>query len=286
MDEGVYQFGDVTVDRGRFQVLRAGVPLELEPKALEVLLFLIERRERLVLKEELLDGVWRDTFVTPNALTRVIAQLRKALGDDAQEAHVIETVPRKGYRFLPEVTLVPAPVVPADVPPATLRPRAAPSPTPSVWRATLPLVAGAFLALTGWSWLKSTPPAPLALTNLVQLTSGIGFEADPSISADGRRIAFTAEEKGFNEIYVRPGATATGSRSRPTADRTSNRCGRLTASSSRITPGPREAFGLYRRPAGRRSRWRRSGPSPHGRLTDPGWRSRPTRVPLPSGQQS
>ena len=53
----------------------------------------------------MLDGVWRDTFVTPNALTRVIAQLRKALGDDAQEARVIETVPRKGYRFLPAVCL-------------------------------------------------------------------------------------------------------------------------------------------------------------------------------------
>ena len=70
-----------------------------------MLLFLIERRDRLVLKEELLEGVWRDTFVTPNALTRVIAQLRKALGDDAQEARVIETVPRKGYRFLPAVSI-------------------------------------------------------------------------------------------------------------------------------------------------------------------------------------
>ena len=205
MNERVYQFGDVRVDSGRFQVLKAGAPLELEPKAIEVLLFLIERRERLVLKEELLDGVWRDTFVTPNALTRVIAQLRKALGDDAQEAHVIETVPRKGYRFLPEVTFASSPAVPADVqPPATLRPRAATSSTPTVWRATLPLLAGAFLALTGWSWLRPTPAAPLALTELVQLTSGIGFEADPSISADGRRIAYTAEEKGFNEIYVRP----------------------------------------------------------------------------------
>ena len=57
-----------------------------------------------MLKEELLEGVWRDTFVTPNALTRVIAQLRKAL-DDAQEARVIETVPRKGYRFLPAVSI-------------------------------------------------------------------------------------------------------------------------------------------------------------------------------------
>ena len=116
MNEPVYQFEDVTVDSARFQALRAGVALDLEPKALEVLLFLIERRERLVLKEELLDGVWRDTFVTPNALTRVIAQLRKALGDDAQEARVIETVPRKGYRFLPAVSLAKngaTPVVPS-----------------------------------------------------------------------------------------------------------------------------------------------------------------------------
>ena len=114
-------------------MLRAGVPLDLEPKALEVLLFLIERRERMVLKEELLDGVWRDTFVTPNALTRVIAQLRKALGDDAQEARVIETVPRKGYRFLPAVSTVPSnggaravvPAKPATAPRAVCRPGAA-----------------------------------------------------------------------------------------------------------------------------------------------------------------
>src|SRR6187401_525494 len=100
-----YEFENIRVDVARFQVTRAGTALELEPKALEVLIFLLERRDRLVLKEEILDGVWRDTFVTPNALTRVIAQLRKTLGDDAQEARVIETVPRKGYRFLPDVVV-------------------------------------------------------------------------------------------------------------------------------------------------------------------------------------
>ena len=110
--EPVYQFEDVTVDA---------------PQSLVVLLFLIERRERLVLKEELLDGVWRDTFVTPNALTRVIAQLRKALRDDAQEARVIETVPRKGYRFLPEVSTGPSNGrAKADV-------QAKPSTAPKVW---------------------------------------------------------------------------------------------------------------------------------------------------------
>ena len=206
MDERVYQFADVRVDAARFQVLRAGVPLELEPKALEVLLFLIERRERMVLKEELLDGVWRDTFVTPNALTRVIAQLRKALGDDAQEARVIETVPRKGYRFLPDVSFPAARVPSATKPPeSTAAARTMPlSSAPSLWRMTVPLLAGAFLALTGWTWLRSSAPAPLALTDLVQLTTAAGYEADPALSPDGRRLAYTAEQNGFNEIYVRP----------------------------------------------------------------------------------
>ena len=205
MSDRVYHFEDVTVDSARFQVLRAGAPLALEPKALDVLLFLIERRDRLVLKEELLEGVWRDTFVTPNALTRVIAQLRKALGDDAQEARVIETVPRKGYRFLPAVSTTQssdATAVAASEPRAT-QPTQVRHALP-VWRMAVPLLAGAFLALTGWIWARSPAPTPLTLTDVVQLTTAAGYEADPSLSPDGRRIAYTAEENGFNEIYVRP----------------------------------------------------------------------------------
>jgi Tol biopolymer transport system component/DNA-binding winged helix-turn-helix (wHTH) protein len=217
MDDRVYQFGEIRVDAGRFQVLRSGVPVDLEPKALEVLLFLIERRDRMVLKDELLEGVWRDTFVTPNALTRVIAQLRKALGDDAQEARVIETVPRKGYRFLPEV--VPGPpargLPAAAAPPSAAHPRAVPAP-PSFLRVSLPLLAGAFLALTGWTWLRPPAPAPLGLTDLAQLTTGDGYEADPAISPDGRRLAYTSEENGFNEIFVRP--LGDGNRIKVTSD--------------------------------------------------------------------
>jgi DNA-binding winged helix-turn-helix (wHTH) protein len=94
------EFGDVTVDLRGVRVMRAGSPVPLEPKTFDVLRHLIEHRDRVVTKDELLDAVWKDTFVTPNVLTRAIAQLRKALGDDAFEARYIETVAKRGYRFI------------------------------------------------------------------------------------------------------------------------------------------------------------------------------------------
>lgn len=103
----VYEFGDVTVNVGRMEVTRCGVAVALEPKCFDVLTVLVEHRDRLVTKEELLEAVWKDTFVTPNALTRAIAQLRRGLGDLAFESRYIETVARRGYRFIAEVRVRP-----------------------------------------------------------------------------------------------------------------------------------------------------------------------------------
>ncbi|HET8644370.1 MAG TPA: transcriptional regulator, partial [Vicinamibacteria bacterium] len=96
----IYRFADVEVDEGQFRVHRGGQPLRLEPKAVELLLFLLAHAGRLVTKAEIQDAVWKDVAVTENALTRLVAQLRKALGDDAREARYIETVPTRGYRFV------------------------------------------------------------------------------------------------------------------------------------------------------------------------------------------
>jgi TolB-like protein/DNA-binding winged helix-turn-helix (wHTH) protein/Tfp pilus assembly protein PilF len=98
----IYQFYDVRVDAVDFRIFKNGEILTLEPKAFQVLLFLLEERGRLITKEELLDAVWKDSFVTPNALTRLIAQLRRALGDASQNSRMIETVPTRGYRFIAE----------------------------------------------------------------------------------------------------------------------------------------------------------------------------------------
>src|SRR5512134_11480 len=75
-------------------------PIFLNPKAFEVLRVLVERPGQLVLKDELLDEVWRDTHVGDGVLKVCIAEVRKALGDSATEPRFIQTVHRRGYRFV------------------------------------------------------------------------------------------------------------------------------------------------------------------------------------------
>jgi TolB-like protein/DNA-binding winged helix-turn-helix (wHTH) protein/Tfp pilus assembly protein PilF len=99
----IFRFDNVSVDAAEFRVLKDGKTVTLEPKAFQLLLFLLEQRGRLVTKDELLDAVWADSYVTPNALTRIIAQLRRELGDASQNSRYIETVPTRGYRFIAEV---------------------------------------------------------------------------------------------------------------------------------------------------------------------------------------
>jgi len=124
-------FGDICVDPRTGLVLKAGTPVPLEPKGFRLLTFLIENRDRLVEKAEILDAVWQGTIVTEYALTGAIAKLRKAIGDDTKTPKYIQTVHTRGYRFIAAVELKPAPDVeegqptvaagdgaPAELPPA------------------------------------------------------------------------------------------------------------------------------------------------------------------------
>jgi hypothetical protein len=78
----------------------AGRVLAVEPKAFRVLLLLLRNPQKLISKEELLNSVWGDTAVTEGSLTGCIWILRRALGDDVNQPHFIETVPTVGYRFM------------------------------------------------------------------------------------------------------------------------------------------------------------------------------------------
>jgi len=101
-NHNIFEFDDVRVEPSKFKIWKAGAELALEPKTFQVLLFLLENRGRLIEKNELLDAVWKDTFVTENAMTREIAKLRKALGDDPKTPKYIQTVHTQGYRFIAE----------------------------------------------------------------------------------------------------------------------------------------------------------------------------------------
>src|SRR5215470_12579380 len=102
----VLQFEGFRLDLRRMGVWKADERVVLEPKAVDLLCYLVANRDRLVTKDELLDAVWKDTFVTPNALTRAVAQLRKGLSDDAESPRLIETVAKRGYRFVAPVSVV------------------------------------------------------------------------------------------------------------------------------------------------------------------------------------
>ncbi len=203
----VLEFWDITVDLRRVVVLRAGQPVALEPKSFDVLRHLVENRDRLVTKEELLEAVWADTFVTPNVLTRAIAQLRKALGDDAFEARYIETVAKRGYRFIAPLNepSTPVPAEPERLPASVAANAAKQPPLP---RAAVALIAGLLVVIAGLAVLAFRNRAPIEVTQtasevtLRRFTTGSHSYSFPSISPDGRTVAYSSDETGAMEIYL------------------------------------------------------------------------------------
>lgn len=98
--QSVLSFDSILVDASAHIVQRNHVACDIEPKAFSVLIYLMSHAGKVVTKDELLDAVWNHRCVTPNVLSRVITQLRHALGDTARHSKYIETVPTLGYRFI------------------------------------------------------------------------------------------------------------------------------------------------------------------------------------------
>ncbi len=103
-----YEFAEFRVDSLNRELLRNGQPVPLATRSFEALLMLVRRSGVLLDKAALMDAVWPDAVVEENSLARAIADIRKALGEGPKEKRFIETVARRGYRFLPRVTTRPA----------------------------------------------------------------------------------------------------------------------------------------------------------------------------------
>ncbi|HTZ79391.1 MAG TPA: winged helix-turn-helix domain-containing protein [Stellaceae bacterium] len=115
----VLAFGDHRLDLGRRELRCGAALIEIEPKVFDLLAFLVQHRDRVVSKDDLLQSVWQGRIVSDSALTTRINAARRVLGDDGTAQRLIRTVTRKGIRFVGEVTEIPDPAAaPEDPAPA------------------------------------------------------------------------------------------------------------------------------------------------------------------------
>jgi Tol biopolymer transport system component/DNA-binding winged helix-turn-helix (wHTH) protein len=192
---------------GEFEVLPASGELRgprgverLRPLLMEVLLRLAARPGEVVRRETLLEEAWERRMVNDEVLSRAIAELRTALGDDARSARYIETLPKIGYRLVAEVKPLgaagPAPSPSAQAP-AEGRPR----------RYRAGWVLGTVAAIAAAAWIGSRPrdavqPLDRALAAARPLASDPALELGPRFSPDGRRIAFALAAGQASRIVV------------------------------------------------------------------------------------
>jgi len=212
----LYTFDPFVLDAGQRLLLRDGKPVPLAPKAVDILLVLVGNAGRLVEKDELMRQVWPDTFVEEGSLTKNISVLRQALGNGDGGREYIETVPKRGYRFVASVAAAvsngegPAaktePPQPAVATPA-LDPDAVaglpPAPEPDAgggaerwpWRLTTTVLAVLVLAgLLGWVWLSPSPP-PTVL-KITQITHFGRVDPPSRLVTDGTRLYFVERRGG------------------------------------------------------------------------------------------
>jgi Tol biopolymer transport system component/DNA-binding winged helix-turn-helix (wHTH) protein len=175
----------------------------LTSKAFDTLVVLVENRDRVVTKDELLEAVWHDVIVEEGNLTQQIFLIRRALGDTAQQPRYIVTVPGHGYRFTAGVKEI-VPEIASD--PVTAK--AVHNNTSRPWhvRPVAFVAVGILMLGLGGMWLLRVfrgPAAPVAAMRMVQLTALSGYEIG-SVSPDGRQVLFewTGEGRSDRDIYV------------------------------------------------------------------------------------
>ena len=202
----LFSFDDATVDCENFRVLKAGVPITLTPRAFDVLVVLLGNPGSVVEKQELFDQVWRDTIVSDNALTKIIKELRHALVDDANAPRYIETVPKRGYRFIGDVqeTHEISRLKPAEQPTQITSPRFV------VSKAALVLSAAGFisiLVLAGWLMFRQkhvgTPRSSIRSIAVLPFRSLNADTRDESLEM-GMAETLITRLSNLKQVVVRP----------------------------------------------------------------------------------
>ena len=162
------RFGAFTLDPGRASLLGPSGDLPLRPKAYDVLLYLIDHRNRVVSKDELMEAVWPNVFVTENSLVQCVSDIRAALGVEGPS--ILKTVARRGYMFAAPVTATAT----AEAPDAAADPAVAAA--PAVRPVRVLLLAGLMvllLAVLGGTWWWSAEGEPESVASTGRLSIAV-----------------------------------------------------------------------------------------------------------------
>ncbi len=227
----LYEFEGFTLNSGSETLWRKGELVAISPKAIKLLLLLIERGGELVTKQEIFDSVWGDAFVADGVLTQNIYTLRNQLGTDAEGRQLIETVPRRGYRFSGRVTSRSAAAqshefIPTNSPAASTAQRLpiAAYPTPSnrvlagkrliVSAIAVAIIAAGAAGVYLWTSrnnIAADAPmgviaAPIEKLRLQPITDS-GDVVYPTISPNGELLAYVRHGETDTSVWIRQIAT-------------------------------------------------------------------------------
>jgi len=203
------RFGNFEVDLRAGELRKSGLKIKLQGQPLAVLALLLERPGQVVTREELQQKLWAgEAFVDfEHGLNKAVGKVRDALADNANNPRFIETLPRRGYRFIAPVNAGAAGLVPPpDADP--LSPESVAVPRPRLWsRLAFPVLSLAMAAALVLLWARERFGRPAAEPSpsdarVVRLTDLPGLEESPSISPDGRSVAFTAGVGGKRQVFV------------------------------------------------------------------------------------
>ncbi|MGC9947685.1 MAG: winged helix-turn-helix domain-containing protein [Bryobacteraceae bacterium] len=203
----ILQFGVFEVDLAQGELRKHGQRIKLQERPFQLLAALLERPGQVVTREELVRRLWSGTLVDfDNGLNIAAKKIREALDDDAATPRYVETLPRRGYRFIAPVqtlaqsrSAVAEEAPPASQPKPLPAPVTAPSIAPPVRRRGIygriaALIVVLFLAVRLY-WL-ATSVQPARLAQVVQLTQTGRIELGNGVATDGTRVYFTQRDGG------------------------------------------------------------------------------------------